>query len=261
MSPAELATIEGAGADFQPPSAYLFGTADPLAVVEAAARYARPLADVIEAQGLYTAFRDRDGRQRKHVNVEGWALLASMLGVHVEVAWSRPTDAGGGGYEARANAYRGPHLIGNAESMCTRDEPTWHNRQPYALRGMAQTRAISRALRGPLGMIVVLAGYDATPAEEMPAPDAVDRAPAAPRERRPAGRPRLADVRAEVLDEAHRKGIGPEGLAELARTAGVEGNATLAQLAAIRELIAAYPEPGEPGADAPAPGQQEAFDQ
>jgi hypothetical protein len=33
---------------------------------------------------------------------------------------------------------------------------------------MAQTRAVSRALRAPLGQIVALAGYDAASAEEMP---------------------------------------------------------------------------------------------
>jgi hypothetical protein len=37
---------------------------------------------------------------------------------------------------------------------------------------MAQTRAISRALRAPLGQIVVLAGYEPASAEEMPAESA-----------------------------------------------------------------------------------------
>jgi hypothetical protein len=36
---------------------------------------------------------------------------------------------------------------------------------------MAQTRAVSKALRGPLGFVVTLAGYEATPAEEMPPSD------------------------------------------------------------------------------------------
>jgi hypothetical protein len=37
---------------------------------------------------------------------------------------------------------------------------------------MAQTRAASKALRQPLGFVVVLAGYEATPADEMPSHDA-----------------------------------------------------------------------------------------
>jgi hypothetical protein len=36
------------------------------------------------------------------------------------------------------------------------------------MRSMAQTRAISRALRAPLEQVVVLAEYDPTAAEEMP---------------------------------------------------------------------------------------------
>jgi hypothetical protein len=59
--------------------------------------------------------------------------------------------------------------IGAAEAMCSRNEHTWAKREDYALRSMAQTRATSKSLRGPLGFIVALAGYATTPAEEMPA--------------------------------------------------------------------------------------------
>ena len=41
-------------------------------------------------------------------------------------------------------------------------------RDDYALRSMAQTRATSKALRQPLGFVMSLAGFDPTPAEEMP---------------------------------------------------------------------------------------------
>jgi hypothetical protein len=34
---------------------------------------------------------------------------------------------------------------------------------------MSQTRATSKVLRQPLGFVMHLAGFDATPAEEMPA--------------------------------------------------------------------------------------------
>jgi hypothetical protein len=45
---------------------------------------------------------------------------------------------------------------------------------------MAQTRAISRALRAPLSQIVKMAGYDPTGAEEMPSQVAPTAAPAVP---------------------------------------------------------------------------------
>jgi hypothetical protein len=60
-------------------------------------------------------------------------------------------------------------VVGAAEAECLRSERTWKGRDDYALRSMAQTRAVSKALRGPLGFVVTLAGYEATPAEEMPA--------------------------------------------------------------------------------------------
>ena len=50
-------------------------------------------------------------------------------------------------------------------------EKTWAGRDDYALRSMAQTRATSKAMRQPLGFIITLAGFDATPAEEMAVAD------------------------------------------------------------------------------------------
>jgi methylglyoxal synthase len=48
-----------------------------------------------------------------------------------------------------------------------RSEKTWARRDDYALQSMAQTRATSKALRLPLGFVMQIAGYDATPAEEI----------------------------------------------------------------------------------------------
>jgi hypothetical protein len=88
-----------------------------------------------------------------------------MLGVFPVVVWTKPLE---NGWEARVEARTlAGDLVGAAEAECRRDEPTWAKRADYALRSMAQTRATSRALRGPLGFIVVLAGYSATAAEEM----------------------------------------------------------------------------------------------
>lgn len=58
-------------------------------------------------------------------------------------------------------------IVGSAEAMCTRDERMWANRDDYALRSMAQTRATSKALASPLRFVITLAGYEGTPAEEM----------------------------------------------------------------------------------------------
>ena len=95
-----------------------------------------------------------------------------MLGVSPHVVWSRrlgTENGGAAGWEARAEAKTvDGRVVGSAEAMVTRDERNWKNADDYALRSMAQTRAMSKALRGPLGFVITLAGRNPTPAEEMP---------------------------------------------------------------------------------------------
>jgi hypothetical protein len=140
----------------------LFGDASPVEVVARATEIADALAAVIENKNLYNQIG-----QRKHVNVEGWTLLGSMLGVFPIVEWTRQTDDG---WEARVVVKaRNGDEIGAAEAMCSRKERSWKNRDDYAIRSMAQTRAVSKALRHPLGFVMTLAGYDPTPEAEMTA--------------------------------------------------------------------------------------------
>lgn len=158
-----------------------------------------------------------DGREswqdRYHVNVEGWQTLATFLGLAVVPCWSRrvndpqtgmperttytakvkryyPKKDGGGlreettydvdgfSWESRVEVFKDGVLIAAGEAMCSRTEHTWHDRDDYALRGMAQTRATSRAIAGAARWIVTLAGYSATPAEEYGAHEAPTGPPA-----------------------------------------------------------------------------------
>jgi hypothetical protein len=59
-------------------------------------------------------------------------------------------------------------VVGRAEAMVSRAESTWATRSDPANRSMAETRAESRAFRRAIGWIVAIAGYNPTPAEEMP---------------------------------------------------------------------------------------------
>lgn len=161
------ATAEEIGTDLveheqqHAPSQTLFRTDDPVEVVERATRAADALKKVIEQRGMV-----QDIKGREHVLVAGWQTLGSMLGVVPVVAWTRPLE---NGWEARVEARTlDGRTVGAAEAMCTKDERTWKTRDDFALRSMAQTRATSKALRGPLGFIITLAGYSDTPAEEMP---------------------------------------------------------------------------------------------
>jgi hypothetical protein len=139
----------------------LFGDASPVTVVERATEAANALAAVIESKQLFKQIG-----AKKHVLVEGWTLLGSMLGVFPVVEWTRPVEDG---WEARVVARtRNGDEVGAAEAMCSRKEARWKSADDYAIRSMAQTRAVSKALRHPLGFVMTLAGYEATPEAEMP---------------------------------------------------------------------------------------------
>jgi hypothetical protein len=163
----------------------LFRTDDPVRVLEEAQRVAEALKPVLVARKMTQQIGDKE-----HVRVEGWQTLGAMLGVVPVVVWSRPipdtqrsysreegygdkrrtVNGKGSDWEARVEARTlDERVIGAAEAMCTRDEYRWSNADDYAVRSMAQTRATSKALSGPLRFVVTLAGYEATPAEEMPA--------------------------------------------------------------------------------------------
>jgi hypothetical protein len=136
---------------------------DPEQALKRMAELATPLADVIEAKKLYATIGGR-----RHITAEGWTTLGGMVGVVPVVCWTRPNESQDG-YVARVEARTlDGRVVGAAESECSRVERTWKNRNPYAIRSMAQTRAIGRALRAPLGQIVVLAGYEPAGAEETP---------------------------------------------------------------------------------------------
>lgn len=176
----------------------LFGTDDPALVIQKATRMADALMNVVRSKGLSKRIGPKD-----YLLVEAWTCLGSLVGVFPRTVWSRELD---NGYEARVEAVtQSGAVVGAAEASCTRDEKNWANRDAYALRSMAQTRAMGKALRMPLGFIAVLAGFEATPAEEMP-----DDSGATPRSR---GRTTKAAVAPNVAPENSAAGdvLVPEG--------------------------------------------------
>lgn len=178
--------------------ATLWNTHSPREIVQQASEVATALADVIEKQGLA---RNLGGR-KKHVEVEGWQTAGTMLGAQalttdtkrVEPRCEFPikthrkkygyvngnrqiveefTDewtCTGWSFDAVAEVRTlDGRCIGRGEATCSREEENWMRSSDSAVKGMAQTRACSRALRQALGFIVGMAGYSATPKEEMEA--------------------------------------------------------------------------------------------
>lgn len=145
----------------------LFGTTDPKAAMAKAAAYAKLLTKVVKEQGLSKAFRPG---AKPHVFVDGWTFLGSLLGLFPYVVWTRRIMEGDEciGWEARVEArtLQG-QPVSAGEAQCLYAEANWKNKEEYALRSMAQTRATGKTMRLPLSFIMVLAGYAPTPAEEM----------------------------------------------------------------------------------------------
>lgn len=121
---------------------------------------------------------------RKYVRVEGWQAIAIAHGC---TGSAREVEAIEGGVRAIGEIRRMSDgaIIALAEGFVGADEPTWFGgtstdrwgktktlpkRPDYAIRAMAQTRAISRACRSAFAHVVVLidANLSTTPAEEVP---------------------------------------------------------------------------------------------
>ena len=132
-------------------------------VVIRATGMAKTLADIITSRRLYTTINGK-----KYVQVEGWSTLGAMMGVlprEVEVY-----ERENGDFEATVELIRTSDcaVVGRASSIVSSDEKLWKGRERYARRSMAVTRATGKAYRLGFSWIMSLAGYEPTPAEEMP---------------------------------------------------------------------------------------------
>jgi len=136
----------------------------PASLVKGAAEAAGALAAVIDERKLYKMIGPK-----KYVFVEGWTTLAAMMG-----CLPREVSCEGreGVYTAVVELVRMSDgaVLTRASSECG-DEPPWNKRELYARRSMAITRATSKACRIAFSWIMTLAGYEATPSDEMPDPE------------------------------------------------------------------------------------------
>ena len=157
----------------------------PKEVLAEAVMAAEALAEVIKKKVKPVIF---NGEQ--YLEFEDWQTCAKFYNLSVRVIWTRPIEIGGAiGFEAGAEVVNNltGMIVSAAEAMCLNDEDKWNKRTKYEwnpktkmrekvgevavplfqLRSMAQTRACAKAFRNVLAWVVVLAGFKATPAEEM----------------------------------------------------------------------------------------------
>lgn len=158
---------------------------DPELVLEQAHQVAKLLQGVVEKTGAFALISGR-----KHLKIEAWLTLGSWYGVLPRCLTTTHIELDGAvGYEADAVAVNSTgQVLSQAQAMCMSNEPLWGTRPKYEYdkdtgqsdyvgeepvsdqhrRSMAQTRANAKVLSNVLRWVVVLAGYEPTPTEEMP---------------------------------------------------------------------------------------------
>ncbi len=138
---------------------------DPYLMLEGAVRAAKALQSIIRQKRNPVIINNE-----QYLEFEDWQALAQFFGYTVRTKDAQPVEINGvhGAY-ARAEVIdlKTGAVIGGAEAYCMRDEPRWADRPWFQLASMAQTRAGAKALRNRLAWVVMLAGYQTTPAEEM----------------------------------------------------------------------------------------------
>ena len=142
---------------------------DPRKAIAQATEAATALMEVVEQQGWFLALAT--GR---HLYVEAWELVGSFYGFSAGIDGINDVrdlhdDAG---QYIGSQAYvtlvdRNGTKLGGADAVCLREEPGREAIPIFQMRSMAQTRAVSKAYRLKVGWVARMAGFSATPAEEM----------------------------------------------------------------------------------------------
>ena len=147
--------------------------------VGVATNVANTLAPLVREQGLTVKGLNKGNKEAEYVTVEGWEVLGTFLGivpVTTIIEELKNDKDRVVGYKARATLYQNP-IIENDEivggTVIARAEATadrsGFQKDLFAIASMAQTRALGKAYRMGLSWIMKMAGFEGTPAQEMPA--------------------------------------------------------------------------------------------
>lgn len=119
----------------------------------------------VVAQELYTRIQDKN-----YVHVEGWQFAGGLMGTFPRVV-EIENLSGTGEVKWKAVAeivnLKDGSVLSRGFAICSSKESKKKNFDEYAILSMAQTRAIGKAYRNVIGWVMKLAGYEATPSEEM----------------------------------------------------------------------------------------------
>ena len=152
--------------------------------ITVATKVASSLKNVIKTQGLSVEITNKKGQTNEYVTAEGWEVLGTMLGCTpyveevVEIPSAQVVDVEAEEvveipsahkakfcYKATVSIRQGDVVLSRAFAIAERNERQKDRPSVYS---MAQTRALGKAYRMALSWIIKMAGYEPTPAEEMP---------------------------------------------------------------------------------------------
>ena len=146
----------------------------PIEQVAQFTEWADALMGVVESRKLYI---DPKRTGKKYLMVEAWELIGAFAGLRAEVESVEPQRSEDGtimAYKAKVVLVniKTREIGGGGIALCGMDESVVQGQRTNgakhnACMSMAQTRATSKAYRMNYSHVVVLGGYEATPAEEM----------------------------------------------------------------------------------------------
>lgn len=137
-----------------------FDLAKPSDIME----FANNLKSIIVEKKLYVNIRGKN-----YPLVEGWQIAGAFTGTFPIVEKVENLSEGNN-YKYRAEVSlrdKDGNKVGYGVAICTNREAGKTGFDEYAVASMAQTRAVGKAFRMKLGWLLKIAGYEATPAEEM----------------------------------------------------------------------------------------------
>lgn len=116
-------------------------------------------------QGLFTNIAGKN-----YAHVEGWQFAGGLMGMFPKVKSVTNLSAGTEKKwmaEVEIIRLKDNAVVGFGVAICSSLESKKKSFDEYAILSMAQTRAIGKAYRNLIGFVMKMAGYEATPKEEM----------------------------------------------------------------------------------------------
>ena len=141
-------------------------------------KVADSLKTIVKHQGLVKKGLNKQKPEEEYVLKPGWEMLNTFMGITsvTKVIGDIRNDKGRiVGYKAQCTLLKDPEYVNGeivggkvmsyAEASATREG---FQKDTSSMMSMAQTRAYNKATRNCMGWIMQMAGFQGTPAEEMP---------------------------------------------------------------------------------------------